>query len=159
MIVAGIGCRKRCPAEAIVALVREAGAVDMLAAPYWKQEEIGLLEAAKFLDLELRFIPDQALAASQDRCVTRSLVAARTVGFASVAEAAALAVGLTLLRARFANQWATCALALLPPPLREGAGGRGGGEFDSATKQQSNRQERPSPPLTPSTWGGGFSLP
>lgn len=111
VIVAGIGCRKGCPAEAIVALVQGA---DTLAAPAWKAAEPGLLAAAVLLDLPLRFVDDAALAAVQARCPTQSAKAAQAVGFASVAEAAALAGGGTLLRPRFGNTWATCALAVEP---------------------------------------------
>ncbi len=135
MIVAGIGCRRGCLAEAIVALVREAGPVDVLAAPTWKQEEAGLLEAARLLGLPVRWIARDALAAVQELCVTRSAVVAKAVGLAAVAEAAALAGGGALLRARFGQGGATCALALeqgtaagrwapnteSPPPLEGGA--------------------------------------
>ena len=111
VIVAGLGCRKGCTAEAILALLQQAGPLDMLAAPDWKRTEPGLLEAARISGLDLRFVPDAALAAVQDSCVTRSAAVARAVGLASIAEAAALAGGGTLLRARFGNAWATCAVA------------------------------------------------
>ena len=119
MIVAGIGCRRGCPAEAIVALVREAGPVDALAAPAWKQEEAGLLEAARLLGLPLRWVAQDALAAVQALCVTRSDVVAQAVGLASVAEAAALAGGGALLRARFGRGGATCALAIEHEPASD----------------------------------------
>ncbi len=111
MIVAGIGCRRGCPAEEIIRLVHEAGPVDALAAPAWKREEAGLVTAAERLGLPLHFVDDAALAAVQERCPTRSVIAARAVGFASVAEAAALASGGELVRTRFGRGWATCAVA------------------------------------------------
>ncbi len=115
MIVAGIGCRRGCPAEEIVALVRQAEAlsapVDALAAPAFKQDEPGLAEAARRLGVTLRFVPDAALTAAQGACVTVSAAAERATGFASVAEAAALAGGGTLLLPRIAGTRATCAVA------------------------------------------------
>ena len=58
------------------------------------------------------FIDDAALLAVQPRCPTRSAVAERETGFASVAEGAALAAsGGRLLLARIAGGGATCALA------------------------------------------------
>jgi cobalt-precorrin 5A hydrolase len=114
MIVAGIGCRRGCAAEEIVALVRAAGPADALAAPEFKRSEPGLHEAARQLGLELRFVTDSALAAAQSVCVTRSAVAERATGHASIAEAAALAGGGVLVRPRIASANATCALASIP---------------------------------------------
>jgi len=117
VIVAGIGCRRGCPAADIVALVqlaqRQAGCrVGALAAPEFKRDEAGLHEAARLLDVGLRFIDATALAAVQPHCPTRSTAAAEHAGVASVAEGSALAVtGGTLLLARIANGKATCALA------------------------------------------------
>jgi len=116
VIVAGIGCRRGCPAADIVALVqlaqRQAGCrVEALAAPEFKRDEAGLHEAAR-LDVGLRFIDATALAAVQPHCPTRSTAAAEHAGVASVAEGSALAAtGGTLLLARIANGKATCALA------------------------------------------------
>ena len=103
-----------------MALVREAGAVDRLAAPEWKRDEPGLLQAADMLGLPLMFVGRAELSAVQGRCVTHSPAAARATGLASVAEAAALAGGGTLLRPRSGQGWATCALAYSPPPLLGG---------------------------------------
>ncbi len=108
MIVAGIGCRRGCPAEAIVALVRGTGA-QALAAPAWKRGEPGLLEAAAALGVPLWFVAEAALAAVQQRCPTHSAAVADAVGLGSVAEAAVLAVGGVLTRARFGGGLATCA--------------------------------------------------
>jgi cobalamin biosynthesis protein CbiG len=115
VIVAGIGCRRGCSAEAIVGLVRRAEAlaapVEALAAPAFKRDEPGLREAAALLRVGLLFEDDATLAAAQARCVTRSAVAARATGFASVAEAAAVGAGGVLLLARLTGAGVTCAVA------------------------------------------------
>ncbi len=117
MIVAGIGCRRGCPAEDIVALVQiaqdRAGCrVDALAAPDFKRGETGLHDAARRLGVGLAFVDAPALAAVQPLCPTRSALVEQRVGAASVAEGAALAVsGGVLLLPRIANGRATCALA------------------------------------------------
>ncbi len=119
MIVAGIGCRRRCSGDAVVALVHAAAAragrtPTVLAAPAFKRDESGLSDAASVLGLDLLFITDAALAAAQSGCVTRSARAEVETGFASVAEACALAAagaGAKLLVARIAVAGATCAVA------------------------------------------------
>ena len=117
MIVAGIGCRRGCPAEDIVALVhlaqdRAACRVEALAAPDFKLDEAGLLDAARLLGIELMFVCAQDLAAAQPLCLTRSDLAVHRTGVASIAEGSALAAsGGMLLLARIANGSATCALA------------------------------------------------
>jgi cobalt-precorrin 5A hydrolase len=111
MITAGLGCRKGCTAAELVRLIQAAGLPDRLAAPEFKRDEPGLHEAACQLGLPLVFVPDAALAAAQLHCVTRSAAAERATGHASVAEAAALAGGGTLLGPRIASANATCALA------------------------------------------------
>lgn len=117
MIVAGIGCRRGCPAEAIVAAVRAAERlagveVALLAAPEFKRDEAGLHGAAAALGLPLRFVGAAALECAQAASVTRSAAALRATGFASVAEAAALAAsGGRLLLPRTGGGPATCAVA------------------------------------------------
>ena len=117
MIVAGIGCRKGCPAEDLAAVVRLAAAtagrtVGTVAAPAFKQHEPGLHDAARLLDLPLVFVDLAALQSVQPRCPTRSILAERATGVASVAEGAALAAsGGRLLLARISLGGATCALA------------------------------------------------
>ena len=117
VIVAGIGCRSGCPAGDLAAVVRLASAttgrmVGTLAAPAFKQHEPGLHEAARLLDLPLVFVDMAALRSVQPRCPTRSILAERTTGVASVAEGAALAAsGGWLLLARISLGGATCALA------------------------------------------------
>jgi cobalt-precorrin 5A hydrolase len=117
--VAGIGCRRSCPAADVIALVREAEAraglhVTALAIPAAKAYEQGVVEAARQLGVTLLLVEAAALAAAQDRCVTRSACAERTLGVASVAEGCALAAAGPegrLVLARIANARATCALA------------------------------------------------
>jgi cobalamin biosynthesis protein CbiG len=109
--VAGIGCRRSCPAVDIVALVRAAAPVDALAAPAWKRHEPGLLEAARTLNLPLLFVDEAELTAAQPHCPTKSAAVRRAVGFASVAEAAALAHGGRLVQRRQVHGMATCAVA------------------------------------------------
>ena len=117
MIVAGVGCRRGCPAGDIVALVQlaqdRAGCVaEVLAAPDFKQDEAGLHEAARLLGLRLLFVSGSALDAAQGQCPTRSAAAEHHTGRASVAEGAALAAsGGALLLPRISNGCATCALA------------------------------------------------
>jgi len=115
MIVAGIGCRRGTPAEAIIALVRRAEALaepaDALAAPAFKRDEPGLREAADRLGLRLMFVDAADLAAAQPHCLTRSAAAERATGLASVAEAAAIGAGGVLLLPRLTGPGVTCALA------------------------------------------------
>lgn len=120
MIVAGIGCRRDCAAEAIVDLVHaaaaRAGQAPMrLAAPAFKSAEPGLLEAARVLGLTLTLVERGAMQQLQAATPTRSAAVARATGLASVAEAAALAgagPGARLLLPRIAAGGATCALAV-----------------------------------------------
>ncbi len=115
MIVAGIGCRRGIAAEAIVALIRRAealgGPAEALAAPAFKRDEPGLVAAAARLGVPLLLVDDAAMRAAQARCLTRSAAAERAVGYASVAEAAALGEGGVLLVQRLAGAGVTCALA------------------------------------------------
>ncbi|KJV10015.1 hypothetical protein VZ95_07750 [Elstera litoralis] len=94
----GIGCRAGRPAAAILALIREAlaqlpvsGGALVLASSTRKQTEPGLIVAAQTLGFPLEFIGPDALAAEQGRILTRSAKVEALTGFASHAEAAALA--------------------------------------------------------------------
>ena len=117
MIVAGVGCRRGCPASEIAALVREAEAragrrAVRLAAPAFKQSARELHGAAAMLGLPLDFVSEESMIAAQERCVTRSAAAASAKGLASIAEAAALAASDgALLLPRIKSARATCALA------------------------------------------------
>ena len=118
-IVAGIGCRKDCPPEDVLAVVREAclvsgRAVRALAAPEFKRDEAGLHDAARILGVPLILVGASDLADAQSRCVTRSERAERATGAGSVAEGSALAgagAGSQLILPRIAGARATCALA------------------------------------------------
>jgi cobalt-precorrin 5A hydrolase len=118
-VVAGIGCRKDCPTEDVLAVVREARrvsgrAVHTLAAPEFKRDEAGLHEAARMLRVPLILVGAGDLADAQSRCVTRSAIAERAIGAGSVAEGSALAAagaGSQLILPRIAGTRATCALA------------------------------------------------
>ena len=117
-----------CPADAIVALVREAGQVDALAAPDWKRDEPGLLEAARILGLPLWFVAaaELGVAVPVDPETLR-LSHRKGLGMPGIAEACALSGGGVLVRARMANASATCVIAVhagpspRPLPIRERA--------------------------------------
>ncbi len=118
-IVAGLGFRRDCPGADIAAIVRDAGAragraVDALAVPDFKADELGVRDAARTLALPVIRVTRDALRGEQGRCPTRSEVAWQATGFASVAEAAALAAAGgngKLILPRIAGERATCALA------------------------------------------------
>ncbi|MBW4022800.1 MAG: cobalamin biosynthesis protein [Proteobacteria bacterium] len=116
MIFAGIGCRTGVPADAVVALVREAlpGGAAALAVPEFRRDEPGIADAATALGLPILWIDRAALKGEQGRCLTRSARAEAEVGLGSVAEAAALAAagpGSRLILPRIALGGVTCALA------------------------------------------------
>lgn len=118
-MIAGIGCRRDCPAGEIVALVRAAeargaAAVTALAAPAAKVAEAGLHGAAATLGVPLVLVAPEALVAAQAGCITRSARAEAALGVASVAEGCALAAagpGARLVLPRIVSARATCALA------------------------------------------------
>ena len=111
--------RRGCDQAEIVALVRQACAaagkpITALAAPSFKRGEPGLMRAAFVLGVELLFVDDHALRAAQPRCVTHSAVAEWAVGYASIAEATALAAAeprSRLILPRIRGRNSTCALA------------------------------------------------
>jgi cobalt-precorrin 5A hydrolase len=118
MTVAGLGCRRDCPAgeiaDLVAAAVARAGAVTALAAPDFKRGEAGLLQAAAMLGLPLLWVDAAALARAQSRCATRSARVQAATGQASIAEACALAAageGARLTLPRIAGARATCAVA------------------------------------------------
>jgi cobalt-precorrin 5A hydrolase len=123
MIVAGVGCRRGVAGAAIAAMVRRAASVAgcepvVVAAAAFKADEAGVAAAASVLGVPVVWVGDEALAAVQGMCVTRSDRVAAAVGVASVAEGCALAAagdGARLVLARIAADGVTCALA-------EGAG-------------------------------------
>jgi cobalt-precorrin 5A hydrolase len=126
LIAIGLGCRKNCSGEAIVALVRRA-LVDCdgvegerrLFSLIDKRDEPSLAAAAKSLGYDLVFLPRAALAAEEPRLLTRSRASQDRFDLPSVAEAAALAgagPAARLLGPRLAADGATCAIALAPGP-------------------------------------------
>jgi cobalt-precorrin 5A hydrolase len=118
-VIAGLGFRRDVGADAILAVLREAGArcgrsIDALAVPDFKADEPGMLDAAGRLGLPVIRVGRAALRGEQGRCLTRSDAALAATGLASVAEAAALAAAgadCRLLLARISLPRATCALA------------------------------------------------
>jgi cobalt-precorrin 5A hydrolase len=118
-VIAGIGFRRDCPAADILAVIREASErvgrpIDALAVPEFKADEGGVQDAAKSLALPLLRIDRAALRRAQGRCLTRSDYSRQATGFASVAEACALAGAgpdARLILPRIAGPRATCALA------------------------------------------------
>ena len=129
MISIGIGCRKSCAGEAIVALVTRAladcpehGGIWGLFSLADKRDEPGLNAAAQTLGFDLVFLTREALAAATPRLLTRSAAAQSRFGLASVAEAAALAGGgpeARLMAPRRAAGGATCAIAFVPRTNRD----------------------------------------
>lgn len=132
ILVAGLGCRKDCGADELLALLRtclrEAGLdetlLTALASSEAKQLEGGLRELARQLRLPLELLPAERLTPYENRLSSTLELALRTTGSASVAEASALALAeglaegparLVLTKRRSAN--ATCALAMAPYPL------------------------------------------
>ena len=114
-VIAGIGCRRNCPATDIIAALRKAEAAagvlaTALATPHFKQAEPGLQQAAATLNLPLHVIDQSTLEAAQPLCPTRSAAGQAATGLASIAEAAAIARG-TLIPPRVTHGAATCALA------------------------------------------------
>lgn len=99
MINAGLGCRRGCPPDDLVAAVRaalaaSARALDELGAlyaPEWKRDEHALQLAAAELGKSLVFVAMPALAAQRAGTLTQSLIVEARFGLPGVAEAAALA--------------------------------------------------------------------
>ena len=122
MIAVGIGCRRGSPAvrigSAVGAALEKAGLtrerIDTLAAPAFKAEESGIVQAAQDLGLPVTFVGRSQLDAVQPRCATRSSAAEKATGLAAVSEAAALAAAgrnARLLLPRIACGGITCAVA------------------------------------------------
>jgi cobalt-precorrin 5A hydrolase len=124
LIAIGIGCRKNCPGETIVALVQRAladlGEIEgerRLFSLIDKQVEAGLHTAAAALACDLVFLPRAALAAMTPRLLTRSAATQKRFGLESIAEASALAGAgekARLLGPRLVENGATCAIAMEP---------------------------------------------
>jgi cobalt-precorrin 5A hydrolase len=120
-IAIGIGCRHGCAGAAIVALVRRAlmsaQCASVTASLYShqdKQNEAGLIEAAKDLGLPLIFLDAAALRDAAPRALTHSAKVMAMFGLPSIAETAALAGAgpdSILLVPRINAAGASCAIA------------------------------------------------
>lgn len=94
--VAGIGCRKGIPSDAIITAIRAAERtsgvkVDSLATAPLKAGEAGLAEAAKALSLSLEIVTQERLEAVAAETMTFSQASLDHAGTPSVSEASALA--------------------------------------------------------------------
>lgn len=130
--VAGIGCRRGCPADAIRDLLAsaldecgiEAASLDRLASIEGKGNEPGLLAVAAELGLSLSVWSGAILRCFEGRLATHSRHARAATGCSGVAESAALAAasdgdpddpGTTLALPRRSNGRATIAIACRRP--------------------------------------------
>jgi cobalt-precorrin 5A hydrolase len=120
-IAIGVGCRKGCPSEAIVALVKRAMArAACEAAPVGlfshaaKRFEPGLVEAAEKLGLPLILLDQTRLRAASPHAATTSTKVMTLFALPSIAETAALAgagARAELLVSRISSAGASCAIA------------------------------------------------
>jgi cobalt-precorrin 5A hydrolase len=120
-VAIGIGCKRGCSSEVIVALVERAiaaascaGAPTALFTHESKKSEAGLANAAKALGLPLVFLEGQVLRQASLRAATNSPRVMAMFGLPSIAEAAALAgagPSSILLVARMSDGRASCAIA------------------------------------------------
>ncbi len=124
MIAIGIGCRKACPAEEIVALVSQAlrqalgPSAEVMPAGLFsvaeKRGEPGLVAAAATLGLPLAFLDRAVLALVAGDAKSCSRRVEEMFGLPGIAETAALAgagQGSVLLVPRLTTPTATCAIA------------------------------------------------
>ena len=126
MIAIGVGCRKACERGAIVELVtralRQAGdpaGERVLFTIESKRGELNLEDAARDLDLPLRFFSHEQLTIAAPCVKTRSARVERHIGLPSLAETAALAgagPGGELIVARVVADGVTCAIAYRAGP-------------------------------------------
>ncbi|MDR3462464.1 MAG: cobalamin biosynthesis protein [Beijerinckiaceae bacterium] len=123
MIAIGAGCRKGCPADEIIALIRAAletvpgEQAQGLFTIDQKRGEPGLEQAAAALDLPLVFVGQAALQNVAADATFYSHRIEDMYGLPSIAETAALAGagdGAVLLVTRRASARATCAIARTP---------------------------------------------
>jgi cobalt-precorrin 5A hydrolase len=125
VLAIGVGFRKRCGADTLAALVRDArdrlarahpalaGAPAVLAS-IAEKDRPALRGAAAALGLPVVVLPKGALLGTEDRITVASAAARACFGISSVAEAAALTAagpGARLLLARISVADATCAIA------------------------------------------------
>jgi cobalt-precorrin 5A hydrolase len=120
-VAIGVGCKRGCSTEAIVALVERAiaaaacaGRQASLFTHEAKKCEAGLASAAKALGLPLVFLEAEVLRQASLRAATNSPRVMEMFGLPSIAEAAALAgagPSSVLLVARMSDGGASCAIA------------------------------------------------
>jgi cobalt-precorrin 5A hydrolase len=120
-VAIGIGCKRGCSADAIVALVARAMTAGSCAEANAclfthaaKQNEPGLADAAKALGLLLVFLEAEVLRQASLRAATSSPKVMALFGLPSIAETAALAgagPSSVLLVARMSDGGASCAIA------------------------------------------------
>jgi cobalt-precorrin 5A hydrolase len=120
-IAIGVGCRKGCSSEAIVALVRRAleragceGATAAIFTHQAKRVEAGLFAAAAELGIPLVFLDSESLRTAAPEAATRSEKVMALFDLPSIAETAALAgagAGATLLAPRISAAGVSCAIA------------------------------------------------
>jgi len=99
-VIVGVGCRRGTPAERIVAAIREAlteagvalNDVRWIASADVKADEMGLIEAARMLEIPIRFIAAEEIRGSS-REFSHSDFVAEKVDLPAVAEPAALLAG------------------------------------------------------------------
>ncbi len=120
-VAIGIGCKRGCSAQAILALVDRAmvaascaGMQARLFTHEAKKSEAGIASAAKALGLPLVFLEAEVLRQASLRAATNSPRVMAMFGLPSIAEAAALAgagPSSVLLVARMSEGGASCAIA------------------------------------------------
>ncbi len=125
-VAIGLGCKRGCPAEAIVTLIaraRAAAACEGVQARLFthaaKQDERGLAQAARALGLPLIYLDAEVLRQVSLRSVTRSEKVTELFGLPSIAETAALAgagPSSILLVSRMSEGGASCAIAATRDP-------------------------------------------
>ncbi len=102
--VAGLGCRRGCPASALLAVLQEGlaragvplAALTALASVAHKRDEPGLWQLARQLERPLVFFPPPALQVWQSQLTRHSARVQQITGVPGVAEAAALALAARL---------------------------------------------------------------
>lgn len=144
-LVVGMGCNRGTPASALEDLLEatlaEAGlaraSVTRLVSVDAKADEPGLAELAGRLGVELGTFPAEELAAIE--VPNPSAAPQRAVGTPSVAEAAVLATGASLLVPKRKSSDATCAIGRLVPRGRLAIVGLGPGADDLLTPRARQR--------------------
>ncbi len=119
-LIVGIGCRRGTPCETLVAVIQEGlalvgGAIEevrYIASAQLKSDEVGLIQAAKQLQISLRFISAQEIASTSKSFSYSDFVAGK-VKLPAVCEPSALLAGrkTTLLLHKTIIRGATIAIA------------------------------------------------